>query len=87
MKALAILALTTLFFSLIFLVFLPFSALFFELAWNAVMSYLHLINNEINYWQSLKLCFFICMLRAFLKVKIELGQNKKQSSIRQSNFI
>lgn len=64
--------------SLLCLVLLPFVAIFFELAWNATMSYLHLSGNEINYWQSLKLSFFIFMAKALLSANISLSSNSNK---------
>lgn len=60
-------------FYLVFLIFLPFVAIFFELAWNTIMSYLHLSGNEITYWQALKLSFFLFMAKALLSGTVNLS--------------
>jgi len=72
MLKLIIVALMGIGFSLTFLIFLPFLAIFFELAWNATMSYLHLSGNEISYWQALKLSFFIFMAKALLSGSVSV---------------
>jgi len=75
MLKLVALALMSIGFYLVFLIFLPFLAIFFELAWNTTMSYLHLPENEITYWQSLKLSFFIFMAKALLSGTVSLKSN------------
>ncbi len=49
MLKLIVVALMSMGLYLVFLIFLPFLAIFFELAWNATMSYLHQGGNEITY--------------------------------------
>jgi len=60
----------TLFFSFVlFLAFIPLVALFFLWLWNDVMLYLHL-PHTITYWQSIKLCFFIYVIKGLFGMKV-----------------
>lgn len=52
---------------------LPIAALFFMALWNTVVSYCDL-SNFISYWQSLKLCFLITVLKALLSVKFDFSK-------------
>ncbi len=61
-------------FSLMGLIFLPLFAIFFELAWNTVMSYLHISGHEITYWQSLKLSFFLFMIKALISGSVKVQE-------------
>ncbi len=53
---------------------LPLAALFFMWLWNAIVTYCDL-THFITYWQSLKLCFLITMLKAFLGLKLEFSKS------------
>ena len=52
---------------------LPWAALFLMWLWNAIASYCDL-SHFITYWESLKLCFLITMLKALLSVKLEFSK-------------
>jgi len=60
---------------LIFLPLLPIAALFFMWLWNDVVHYLN-IPHIITYWESLKLCFLVYVLRGIFNAKLTVSKKE-----------
>ncbi len=50
----------------------PLAAVFFMWLWNDASIYLH-TNYSITYWQALKLCFFIYVLKGLLTARVNVS--------------
>lgn len=61
---------------LLFMLFLPIAALFFMWFWNQLCNYVDVIH-VISYWESVKLCFYIYIVKALFSANISVSNSKK----------
>ncbi len=73
-----IIATTLLLGLLMLLLVVPLISLFFLWFWNDVVRYLN-IPHTITYWQSLKLCFFIYIIKSLFTINVHTSISKQQS--------
>lgn len=62
---------------ILFLPLVPLMAIFFLWLWNNIMSYWHLPHNMITYWQSIKLCFLIYVIKGLLNTRVNFSRNER----------
>lgn len=66
----------------VMLLVLPIAALVLHWLWNDIAAALHHTHLAITYWHSLKLCFFIYLLKYLLSIEVTIKTNPQRTDSR-----